>query len=124
MSYVGLIYGAFISLTIWSCTCSERHETERFNSERRLRMGLEMEEEEDAKQIVAVGAGTEEERWMGLLGVCLRVERERVTCVAIQGVLLRERKDSDLQLRLKLPYCHYRTGWRLQLREAGSGSLG
>jgi hypothetical protein len=87
-------------------------------------MGLEMEEEEDAKQIVAVGAGTEEERWMGLLGVCLRVERERVTCVAIQGVLLRERKDSDLQLRLKLPYCHYRTGWRLQLREAGSGSLG
>ena len=37
---------------------------ERFNSERRLRMGLEMEGEEDAKQIVAVGAGTEEERWM------------------------------------------------------------
>jgi len=54
-------------------------------------MGLEMEEEEDAKQIVAVGAGTEEERWMGLLGVCFRVERERVTCVAIQGVLLRGR---------------------------------
>jgi len=50
---------------------------ERFNSERRLRMGLEMEGEEDAKQIVAVGAGTEEERWMGLLGVCFRVERER-----------------------------------------------
>jgi len=46
--YVGLICGAYISLTNWSCTCSERHETERFNSERRLRMGLEMEEEEDA----------------------------------------------------------------------------
>ena len=61
--YVGLVCGAYISLTNWSCTCSERHETERFNSERRLRMGLEMEEEEDAKQIVAVGAGTEEERW-------------------------------------------------------------
>jgi len=88
-----LICGAYISLTNWSCTCSERHETERFNSERRLRMGLEMEEEEDAKQIVAVGAGTQEERWMGLLGVCFRVERERerVTCAAIQGVLLRER---------------------------------
>lgn len=86
--YVGLICAAYISRKNWSCACSERQE--RLNSERRLRMRLEMEEEEDAKQIVAVGKG-------GLLGVCFRAETDRVTCAAIQGVLLRREREKALE---------------------------
>jgi hypothetical protein len=52
-------------------------------------MGLELEEGEDAKQIVAVGEGTEDWWWMGLEFVLVEF--------AIQGVLLREKKMEERQ---------------------------
>jgi hypothetical protein len=52
-------------------------------------MGLELEGGEDAKQIVAVGEGTEDWWWMGLEFVLVEF--------AIQGVLLREKKMEERQ---------------------------
>lgn len=69
-----MICGAYISLNGWSWTRSGRREIERFNTERRLHMGLEMEGGEDATEIVAIDEGTKGES--DVFGVSAKREKE------------------------------------------------